>query len=64
MFEKVSYIRLWTVVNEKLTIDDKQIARHNLSNPCLQKTWFYVILNDESQVNFKATFEFNGSRFR
>ena len=48
MFEKVSYIRLWTVVNEKLTIDDKQIARHNLSNPCLQKTWFYVILNDES----------------
>ena len=39
------------MTDEKLTIDNKQTASlfagHNLSNICLRKTWFYVILNDE-----------------
>ena len=40
------------MTNEKPTSENKQIeslfAGHNLSGPCLWKTWFYVILNDES----------------
>ena len=56
MFERFSKIRPCTVTNEKLTIDNKQIgslfAGYNLSSPCLWRTWFYVMLNDESRFKW------------